>query len=131
MQSSFRILSALYQIVNVNTVTDHINGKVYIGEPPLTSQKEDISLNLLNNPNTYLQSGYCNVNVYVPLLTEGRPNLLRFDQILYRLIPLLEDASITVNGQSYFFQIDDDKGTFKDQDRDGMGYYNLKLNFQT
>lgn len=131
MQSSFKILSALYRILNVPAVNDRINGKVYIGNPPLTSQLQDVGTNLLNNPRQYLQSGVCNVNIYVPMIAEGRHNLAKLQELTDSIMPLLEDTQITYNGHTYFFQIDDDKGVFADEDRDNMSYYNLRLNFQT
>lgn len=131
MQSSFNILSALYRIVNVPVVTNRINGKVYIGNPPKASQLEDIGLNLLNNPKQYLQDGYGNLNIYVPMLAEDRHNLGKLKELTDSVMPLLDEAQITWNGFTYHFDIDDDKGVFVDEDRDGMSYYNIRLNFQT
>lgn len=129
MQSQFNILSALFRVVNVPEVTSVINGKVYIGNPPQTSEKEDVGLNLLNNPNQYLQSGYGNLNIYTEMLAAGRPNISRIKQLIDIIIPLVEDTTITTTDGTFHFQIDDDKGVF--EDKDGMCYYNLKLKFQT
>lgn len=127
MKSSIDILSALYQILNVAPITDEITGKVYIGEIPGGDQLENLSLNTLANQNAYLQSGFANVNIYVPEVKAGRANLERFKQLIDIAVPLLEDTS----GSDVFFQIDDDKGIFKDQDRDSMYFYNIRLTFQT
>ena len=127
MKSSLDILSALFQLLNVPEVTDNISGKVYIGEPLASSQKEDIALNLLNNPNSYLQSGYGNVNIYAYQESAGRANLKRFNEITKIVMPMLKDAQIG----DFFVQVNDDKGVFKDPDRDGMYYYNIKITFQT
>lgn len=131
MQSRFNILSALYRLVNVPDVKTAISGKVYIGPPPFTGQKEDISLNLITNPNRYLQKGFGNVNVHIPKLATGRDDLKRFQELTDILFPLLEDTRITTEKGSFYFQIDDDKGVFNDEDRDGISYYNFRIEFQT
>ncbi len=130
MQLSFNILEALYLLINVPTVTNEIP-ELYIGNPSKTAQGEFISVNMLTNPNKYVQSGYCNVNIHTTQLAGGRHNLSRFKQVVPLISELLEDSTITHNNQSYHFQVDDDKGVFNDEDRDGMSYYNLRLTFQT
>jgi hypothetical protein len=131
VQSRFNILSALYRLLNVPEIKDVITGKVYIGEPPYTGGKEDVSLNLITNPNRYIQSGHGNVNIYLPKLASNRDNLKRFDEIVNIILPLLKSARITTEKGTFYFQIEDDKGVFNDPDRDGMSYYNLKFEFQT
>lgn len=127
MVSTLDINSALYMKVNIPAVTNVISGKVYIGDFPSGNQLENITINTLTNPNRYLQNGYMNLNIYVPEQQAGRPPLARFKQIVDILIPLVLD---TQNDQSYFFQIDDDKGFFRDNENDGMWFYNIRLEFQ-
>lgn len=131
MQSSFNILTALYKLIDVAEINSILQGKIYIGEAPLTEQSESICLNLLNNPNKYLQTGFCNLNTYIPKLQSGRDNLGRFQELIDIIIPIVEDSEINTTKGTFFFQIDDDKGVFDDKDRDGMSYYNLRLEFQT
>lgn len=127
MKTSLDVLSSLYQLLNVASITSAISGKVYIGDPPDGSEKQDIGLNVLNNASGYLQRGFVNVNIYIKSSGKGRPNLTEFQPIVRALTDLLEDAK---SGE-YFYQLDDDKGLFKDQNRDGTYFYNLKLQFQT
>tara|TARA_B110001452_G_scaffold28410_1_gene22312 strand:- start:1899 stop:2285 length:387 start_codon:yes stop_codon:yes gene_type:complete len=127
VKSSFDILSALYQILNVPTVNDKLSGKIYIGDTPDTNQKDDITIKTLNNPNRYLQNGFINLNIHVKEISSGRADLAKFKQIINTVIPLVDN----VMHQGYSFQLDDDKGVFKDQDKDSMYLYNLKLKFQT
>lgn len=127
MKSSLDILSALYQHINVEPLRSSLTGKVYIGEVPSKSQLEDISIKTLNNTNRYLQTGFINLNTYVYQEKSGRENLERFKELIDMIIPMVKDVAI----DGYYFQIDDDKGIFKDQDRDGMYFYNLRLEFQT
>ncbi|WP_417444644.1 hypothetical protein [Joostella sp.] len=127
MVSTLDVNSALYRLVNVPAINDVISGKVYIGSFPDGNQDENITINTLTNPNQYLQNGYMNLNVYVQEPSSGVPPLSRFKQIIDVLIPLVLDAQ---KDYTYFFQIDDDKGFFKDTDHDGMWFYNLRLEFQ-
>jgi hypothetical protein len=127
MRSTLDISSALFQLVNIPIVKNEISGKVHIGDAPNGSQLEEITIKVLNNPNTYLQNGFINLNIYTPQLKSGRANLERLQQLIGIIIPLIKDVSIN----SYHFQIDDDKGVFKDQDNDGMYFYNFKIEFQT
>jgi len=71
--------------------------------------------------------GYINLNIYLPEVKSGRANLARFKELIDLFIPVIEDTSY----DNYYFQIDDDKGIFKDQDHGKMYFYNLKLIFQT
>lgn len=127
MKSSIDVLSALYQLLNVPSVTSVINGKVLIGNPPDGDQNENISLNTLANKNAYLQQGFANINIHMPELSSGRSYLERFKTLVDIIVPLVEDTS----KNDIYFQIDDDKGIFKDDDRDSMYFYNIRLTFQT
>jgi hypothetical protein len=131
VQSSFNILSAAYQLLNITSVNDVISGKVMIGSPDLTGQSEDVAINLLNNPNQYLQTGLINVNIHIPKLSNGRHDLPRLNELVELILPLLEDASIKTTKGNFYFQVEDDKGVFDDNDRDGMSYYNIRVTFQT
>lgn len=131
MQSRFDIIEALYQLIFIPEITGAIDGKIYMGEPPSDSGKIDVGLNIINNPNKYLQNGFCNVNIYVPKTDKNRDQLAKFKELVNIVLPLLEDASLTKNGNTFHFQIDDDKGIIDDNSRDNFSYYNIKLEFQT
>jgi hypothetical protein len=130
MQLSLSIQEALFTLLNVGVVTDEIP-QLFIGNPPLDYQGECVSNNVLTNPNLYVQSGYCNVNVFVPMVSTGRFNLARFKQIVPIISDLLDDSHIRTSDGTFYFQVEDDKGIFLDEDRDGMSYYNLRLTFQS
>lgn len=117
----------MYRLLNVPAVPI----KIMMGNPAKDSQEEEVSMNLLNNPNQYVQNGYCNVNINVPMVNHTTHNLARLQELSNIIIPLVEDSTIETPDGTFHFQIDDDKGFFKDNDRDGMSYYNLRLNFQT
>ena len=127
MKSSFDILDALYALIDIPSVRDVITGKIYSGDMPDISQEENITIKTLNNPNRYLQVGFINLNIYCKEISSGRPNMARLKELINIIIPLVED----VKTGPYTFQIDDDKGIFKDQELDSMYFYNLKIKFQT
>lgn len=127
MQSTIDISSQLFQIIDVPSVNNEITGKIYIGDAPSGSQGEDITIKVLNNPNNYLQNGFMNLNIFCFQSKSGRANFSRFKELLNIIIPLVKDVSVG----GYHFQIDDDKGIFRDTDNDGMYFYNLRLEFQT
>lgn len=127
MKTSLDVLSSLYQLLNVASVTTTISGKVYIGNPPDGDQLQNIGLNVLNNASGYLQKGFVNVNIYIKSSGKGRPKLNEFQPTVRAVTDLLEDA----NAGEYFFQLYDDKGLFRDQNQDGIYFYNLRVQFQT
>ncbi len=127
MKSSFRVLDALYGLVNVSAVKNVITGKVFSISVPDGDQKENVSIRTLTNSNTYLQEGYVNLNIHVKEISSGRPNLKRFRELIDIIIPLVKDVRV----DTFSFEIEDDKGVFKDQNQDSMYFYNLKIKFQT
>ena len=130
MQSTYKILLALYGVLNVPVVTDEIE-TIKFGQVSKISQSEFIALNTINNPNQYLQNGFVNVNIHIQKLSAGEDNHSRFQKLTDIIIPLLDETQITTENGTFYFQIDDDKGIFDDPDRDGMSYYNLRIEFQT
>lgn len=127
MKSSVEILEALYQIVNISKVTDLIDGKVYLDNIPDANEKQNISLQLLNNSKEYLQQGFCKVNIHVRETSSGRANLAKIKEVSTVLLTLLEDASYS----NYWFQIEEDQGVLKHTQKDSMYIYHLKLKYQT
>ena len=127
MKSSLDIIEELYQVINVAAIKSIISGKVYNGERPSSSELEDITIQTLANSSDYLQQGFININIYAEQLEAGRPNLAKFKQVIDVLIPMLDD----IKSNEITIQIDDDKGVFKDQDKDDIYFYNLRLRFQT
>ena len=130
MQSSYNILLALYEVLNVPAVTNEIQ-TIKFGQVSKISQEEFIALNTINNPNQYLQNGFANVNIHIQKLSAGEDNHSRFKKLIDIIIPILDETQITTEHGTFYFQIDDDKGIFDDQDRDGMSYYNIRIEFQT
>ena len=125
MRSSYDILWALYEVLNIETLP-----QVYFNKTSALTQDEFILINTINNPNGYLQNGFGNVNLHVPNLSENVPNGNRFQELTAIILPLLDDVTVSTDKGTFHFQVDDDKGPFDDQQRDGMSYYNIKFEFQ-
>ena len=90
--------------------------------------KENVSVNLLSNPVSYVQSSTVNVNVHVRGLNENQANLARMKTIVDLIIPLLDEKVYDVAGVPLHLTIEDDKGVFKDVDNTGKYFYNLRVN---
>ena len=126
MVSTLEICSAAYRLLNIPEITNEITGAIYIGSFPAGDQKENIVLNVINNPNLYLQNGFMNLNIYARQDQSGRPPIGRFKTLIDIILPKFKDT----NYENYFFQVDDDKGWFSDPDNDGNWFYNIRLAFQ-
>lgn len=128
MKSGIEIASELHKLLDVEPLKGSISGEILIGEVAGgDDDREHITLNCLTNPNSYLQTGLINLNIYVPQMKSGRANALRFKQLFDLVKPLVDD----VEGNGVRFDIDDDKGIFKDQDRDLMYFNNIRIEFKT
>ncbi len=105
--------------------------KVYLNKASVKLQGWFIVINTINNPNQYLQNGFGNVNIYGPNIGEQLTDGAGFKERLDIILPLLDDVTkVTANG-TFHFQVDDEKGPFDDQDRDGMSYQNIRFEYQT
>ncbi len=126
MQSSYNILLALYEVLNIPELD-----KVHLNKASVKLQDWFIVINTINNPNQYLQNGFGNVNIYGPNIGEQLPDMGGFKERLDIILPILDNVTkVTANG-TFHFQIDDEKGPFEDQDRGGMSYQNIRFEYQT
>ena len=132
MQSSFNILSALYDTLNVPDVTSQISGIVTIGEPRLTSQKEDIQLKVQNFESEYVTNGKCEVIIFLPVIETGVYNLSKFKSLVELLIQKCQSIIVTNADGNFYFQYSGEEGTVKDDlRRDNMSSYTIYLDYQT
>lgn len=133
MRSSYEILSATHFVVAQALAVDPINitGEVIIGQQPMGSQKEDVTLNMLNNPGGYIQSGILNFNLYVQGYEGEKPNLIRMKTIMDAAFPLFDDIVHNVQDITLHFTVDNDGGVKPDFDNKGRFYHNVRVNFVT
>lgn len=129
MRNSIQILSAIYKKVNT-AVGASITGKVYIGPEPINNQLENITLNILGNPNGYVQDGTANVNIHLLYGPEGQRNTKRFKELAELILPVVEgdlsDSEITLHTE-----IQNEGNVHRDADNKGKEFYNIRINFQT
>lgn len=127
MKSTYDITSALYKALNVPSITDIIDGEIFRGDLPADRQKQDIQVAVLVNENKYLQTGYVNVNFYCKHIAEGKPNLLKLNEVNTALMAILDNKSI----ESIRFDVENQSGPLLDKEpgRDGIYFSNLKIKF--
>ena len=147
MKSTFNILSAARNLLNVPEFTELITGQIYKISRPNKSQKIDVVLNTLTIGSEYLQSGYMNVNIYVKNLQTGLVDSKKLEELNAAAISLLDqkksvpfDIIVVSNGQeqslianaSYvFFNLDSPGVVLKDQESENTHFINIKLKYNT
>lgn len=129
MKSTFDITKALYIALNVPSITDLIDGEIFRGDIPANRQKQDIEITVLVNENKYLQTGYVNVNFYCPHISEGKPNLIKMNEVNSALMAILDNKLIG----GIRFDVENQSGPMADKEpgRDGIYFSNLKIKFNT
>lgn len=129
MKSSFDILDALYQALNVSAITNIIDGSVFKGGIPAKDQKQSVEIAVLDNKNTYLQTGYVNVNFYCVQKKEGEPDHEKMQTVNTALMLILDNKLIG----GIYFDVENQSGPHKDKEsgRDGIYFTNLKIKFNT
>lgn len=129
MKSSFEIISAMYAALNVSSITDIIDGSIFKGDIPAGRQLQDIQIAVLVNENTYLQTGFMNVNFYCKQIAEGKPNLIKLDEVNSALMAIIDNKLIG----GIRFDVVNQSGPLDDKEpgRDGIYYSNLKIKFNT
>ena len=130
MKSSFDILSTMKQKLDP-ILDDVITGKVLLRQSERNDQLENVVLGILNNPGTYVQEGFMNVNPECVGLSEEKPNMERLKTIVDLILPELDDKVITVGTTTLHVTVDGDNGIFKDQDKGNKFFYNIRVNFVT
>lgn len=128
MKSNFDILNTLFKVLNVTNITNQISGKICKIKPYKNSQNEDIIINVLTNPNGYIQNGFANINIYVPD-DENGINTKRLKELIDIVTPLIDNVIY----DDFRFQIYSQLGPFVDSEfkRDNLHFINIKLNYQT
>lgn len=66
MKSDAEIKSIFYSLLSRSKLSETISGKVYKIPRPKNSDKEDITINILDGSNGQFQEAVVNVNIYVP-----------------------------------------------------------------
>lgn len=131
MKTDNGILSLFYQKINVSGVTSKIDGKIYKGEKPLNSQKQDIVINILTNDsiaNNILQSGVVNINCFCVQDTYTVRNYAKLDEIITAVITALSLTNGSGGSGQLSYELKSQKA-MRDFDDPKMFFSNLRLDF--
>ena len=137
MRTYYDITLDLYKILNRETLTNNISGKVYKDNKPMDSELEDIVINVLDlktsselqSLESYsiseneLQVGIMNVNIYCKNIS-GVPNQKRLNEILQLVLTLLDD---NIRQTSFTYRIEDTLKIISEMQQNPMSYLNIKL----
>jgi len=128
VKTTFDVLTWLYTILNVASVTTTIDGEVWKSKPPADRVCRDIVINSL--PISWgpdVQDGIINVNCYCKDLDNGvrdESNLKAMtDAAIARLL-----AYSNTTGVYFHFEIEN-QAVYNDHDRPGMSYSNIRVKF--
>jgi Na+/H+ antiporter NhaB len=125
------ILALLFKIINVSGITSIITGKVYVGEKPLESIKEDIVIGMLTNKheaNGTLITGEININCFVTAINNHTRNASRLSTITDAVITVLNLSYDEGHTSTLNYKIVSQK-TFRDFDNPSLYYSNIRLKF--
>lgn len=133
MTSTFDILTTAHEAVSA-AISSTLTGNVFLfNVPDGEEQKENVVLNVLVNPGTYVQDGIMNVNLEMLELEKGRPNSVRMKEIMDLIVPVFDQKTIRKGDGSVTLhtEIDRDMGLFKDRESSQKYFYNLRVRFVT
>jgi hypothetical protein len=98
MKLTFDIEAELYKVLSSDTaLTGYITGKVYTGERPVGSNKEDVTINTPSLSQDFEpQRGYSNVNIHIPDLKVkiGGADQMKADRTRLRTAGTLATAAL-------------------------------------
>ena len=125
------ILTEIYKLLNVTSVTTAIDGKIYKGEKPVNRQLQDIVIGLLTNTKGTLdkiQTGIININIFCKESVYHLRNNTKLNEITASVI----NALLLFEGQNdiaAFHIVLDSQKVFRDNDDLEMFYNNIRLDF--
>ena len=129
MITSSEVSKYLYRILNQNSLTGLISGKIYREQKPTNSELQDIVINtifLKSGHYSDIQNGKANINIYTKSLN-GLHDLENLTSITNVVLDLLENN--TQSNNAFYYQIID-TNLIKDLQQNSMYYNNIILNIQ-
>ena len=127
MRTTIDINDILYPIINVTSVKNTIDGKVYRNKKPLNSELQDIIIIPLSN---YVGEEVINeatfmINCFCKNFNNGTPDITKLRLIINAVVAVIEAYNNTSN--YYVFEIVN-QILLNDVDQTSMSYINLRLN---
>jgi len=128
MKTTFEIIPYLFEIVNVASVTDLIDGRVYRNRKPVNSELKDIVITTTGTNNDYVQDGVAFINIYCRKLEKvNTPDITNLKLIANAVISVLEDYA--QSGATYFDFDIISQNIMDDFDDKKMNYCSIRLNY--
>jgi len=117
----------LYPIINVASVKNTIDGKVYRNKKPLNSELQDVIILPLSN---YVGEEVMNdsvfiINCFCKNFTNGTPDITKLRATINAVVAVIEAYNNTNN--YYIFSITN-QILLQDTDQISMSYINIRLN---
>jgi len=131
MIADFEILGKFYELLNVSSITDIIDGEIWKIVKPVGREFEDIVINTLTNENSnngHLNTGVVNINSFTFETAGHTPDTLRMQTINNVIIAALNMQFGEGNFERLNFRIISQK-TFRDNDNPLMFFSNLKISY--
>ena len=127
MKTTIDINDILYPIINVASVKNTIDGKVYRNKKPLNSELQDVIILPLSN---YVGEEVMNeatfmVNCFCKNFTNGTPDITKLRAVVNAVAAVIEAYNNTSN--YYVFSITN-QILLQDTDQISMSYINIRLN---
>ena len=127
MKTTIDISDILYPIINVASVNNTIDGKVYRNKKPLNSELQDIVIIPLSNyvGDEIINNATFMVNCYCKNFVNGTPDITKIRIIIDAVIAVIE----AYNNTSHYYIFDiTNQILLQDTDQISMSYVNLRLN---
>lgn len=118
MITTFEQSTELYKIINGSQLKTEINGGIYKEVRPTDSNLEDIVINAILIDNELVQTGVGNVNIHVPTLSSGMPNMARMGVLAAMAFELLKYG--TISAKPIWFISEDGLLSFETEDGTGV-----------
>jgi len=127
LKTTIDISDILYPIINVASVNNTIDGKVYRNKKPLNSELQDIVIIPLSNyvGDEIINNATFMVNCYCKNFVNGTPDITKIRIIIDAVIAVIE----AYNNTSHYYIFDiTNQILLQDTDQISMSYVNLRLN---
>jgi cation transport regulator ChaC len=134
MKTILDISDRIYTTINVAGVKSLINGQVYKTSRPEAINQENTTQDIVvaplvnkNNPST-IGNSVCNINIYVPDLSNGTANTPLMEQIAAAIIDILTNYT---SNTDYFFIDMSSLQTQLIRDDNNISFLNLRFEVLT
>ena len=127
MITQLDIFDKFFEILNVTSLTNIIDGGIYKLKKPQNSELQDIVINSLPLKSDHfvgIQNGTININCYCKNIN-GQPDTLTLKAISDQVLLLLEAYPQGTRFLNYDIE---DMQTFQELQQNSMSFFNFKIN---